>query len=225
MIEDAEGTRTPVIDASVHIFFPSNKDLRGFLREPFKRPRLSRLRDGLVRGTRPASTRRTPRDRTANTRGSSVELVADELFSKRGVDVAILHPMGPPASCPTGTSAARCTPPNNENDGVALARTRRIRVRSSAATIRVNPDDIAGAQSAKSKNGRSHPRVVQIGVPPAIPRRSMASRNSGRCGRPRPDAEPAGGGSHRIRRRHRISAHAVRGTTRTYEQYVGLHWR
>ncbi len=36
MIEHADGTRTPVIDASVHIFFPTNKDLRGFLREPFK---------------------------------------------------------------------------------------------------------------------------------------------------------------------------------------------
>ena len=36
MIEHADGTRTPVIDASVHIFFPSNKDLRSFLREPFK---------------------------------------------------------------------------------------------------------------------------------------------------------------------------------------------
>ena len=36
MIEHPDGTRTPVIDASVHIFFPSNKDLRSFLREPFK---------------------------------------------------------------------------------------------------------------------------------------------------------------------------------------------
>ena len=36
MIEHPDGTRTPVIDASVHIFFASNKDLRAVLREPFK---------------------------------------------------------------------------------------------------------------------------------------------------------------------------------------------
>ena len=36
MIEHPDGTKTPVIDASVHIFSRSNKDLRSFLREPFK---------------------------------------------------------------------------------------------------------------------------------------------------------------------------------------------
>ena len=36
MIEHPDGTRTPLIDASVHIFFSSNKELRSTLREPFK---------------------------------------------------------------------------------------------------------------------------------------------------------------------------------------------
>ncbi|EUA57490.1 amidohydrolase domain protein [Mycobacterium intracellulare 1956] len=36
MITHADGTSTPLIDASVHIFFPSNKALRKTLREPFK---------------------------------------------------------------------------------------------------------------------------------------------------------------------------------------------
>ena len=36
VIEHPDGATTPVIDASVHIFFKSNKDLRSFLREPFK---------------------------------------------------------------------------------------------------------------------------------------------------------------------------------------------
>ena len=31
-----DGATTPVIDASVHIFSKSNKDLRSFMREPFK---------------------------------------------------------------------------------------------------------------------------------------------------------------------------------------------
>ncbi len=36
-MEHPDGTRTPVIDASVHIFCKSNKDLRqNFLREPFR---------------------------------------------------------------------------------------------------------------------------------------------------------------------------------------------
>jgi hypothetical protein len=36
MIEHSDGTRTPVIDASVHVFFASNTDLRDHLHEPFK---------------------------------------------------------------------------------------------------------------------------------------------------------------------------------------------
>ena len=35
MIEAPDGQRTPVIDASVHIFARSNKDLRDTMREPF----------------------------------------------------------------------------------------------------------------------------------------------------------------------------------------------
>ena len=37
MIEHSDGSQTPVIDASVHIFSQSNKDLReNFMREPFR---------------------------------------------------------------------------------------------------------------------------------------------------------------------------------------------
>ena len=36
MIQHADGISTPVIDASVHIFFGSNADLRDVMREPFK---------------------------------------------------------------------------------------------------------------------------------------------------------------------------------------------
>ncbi len=37
MIEHSDGTKTPVIDASVHIFSQSNKDLRqNFMREPYR---------------------------------------------------------------------------------------------------------------------------------------------------------------------------------------------
>ncbi|ETZ96933.1 amidohydrolase family domain protein [Mycobacterium kansasii 662] len=81
-------------------------------------------------------------------------------------------------------------------------------MRSSAATIRVNPDDIAGAVREIEKV-RSHPRVVQIGVPlqsrEGLWQAAILAAVGGAARR-----EPAGGGSHRIRRRHRISAHAVR---------------
>jgi len=93
VIEHADGTRTPVIDASVHIFFPSNKDLRSFLREPFRSrgfPDYEMDWYGAP-GSEYAPNTRGP-DRQYP--GSDPELVANELFSKRGVDVAVLHPMG-----------------------------------------------------------------------------------------------------------------------------------
>ena len=87
-------TKTPVIDASVHIFCQSNKDLRqNFMQEPFRSrgfPDYEMDWYGAPggeyanghRGPRPAST-------PARTRESS----AEHLFDERGVDVAILHPM------------------------------------------------------------------------------------------------------------------------------------
>ena len=36
MIEHRDGTTTPLIDASVHIFFGSTPELRNVMREPFK---------------------------------------------------------------------------------------------------------------------------------------------------------------------------------------------
>ena len=37
MIEHSDGTKTPVIDASVHVFAQSNKDLRqNFMAEPYR---------------------------------------------------------------------------------------------------------------------------------------------------------------------------------------------
>ncbi len=67
VIEHVDGTRTPVIDASVHIFFPSNKDLRAFLREPFKSRGFPDYEMDCT-ARRAASTRRTPGDRTASIR-------------------------------------------------------------------------------------------------------------------------------------------------------------
>src|SRR6201992_3404766 len=91
VIEHADGKRTPVIDASVHIFSKSNKDLRSFLREPFKSrgfPDYEMDWYGAPGGEYAPNTegeRRYP--------GSAPEFVGGQLFDERGVDVAILHPM------------------------------------------------------------------------------------------------------------------------------------
>src|SRR5262249_3108776 len=91
VIEHADGTRTPVIDASVHIFFPSNKDLRAVLREPFKSrgfPDYEMDWYGAPGGEYAPNTEGPD----GQYPGSDPNLVANELFSKRGVDVAVLHP-------------------------------------------------------------------------------------------------------------------------------------
>ncbi|HET9877022.1 MAG TPA: amidohydrolase, partial [Mycobacterium sp.] len=93
MRQHPDGSRTPIIDASVHIFFGSNSDLRSFLPEPFKSRGFSDYEMdwyGAPGGEYAKGTRGS--DRTYP--GSDPELVARHLFSDHGVDVAVLHPMG-----------------------------------------------------------------------------------------------------------------------------------
>jgi predicted TIM-barrel fold metal-dependent hydrolase len=159
-----DGTRTPVIDASVHIFFGSNADLRDFLREPFKSRGFSdyemdwygapggEYAHGTGAGHGP--DRRYP--------GSDPELVAQHLFADRGVDVAVLHPLG------------RGIMPDRHLGTAVLAAVNQMLVtrwlehsrfgHRFRGTIRVNPDDIAGALREIDR-WKDHPRVVQIGVP------------------------------------------------------------
>ena len=92
MIEHPDGTRTPLIDASVHIFFSSNKELRSTLREPFKSrgfPDYEMDWYGAPGGEYAPKTEGPDRQYP----GSDPDFVGNELFSKRGVDIAVLHPM------------------------------------------------------------------------------------------------------------------------------------
>ena len=92
MIEHPDGTRTPLIDASVHIFFSSNKELRSVLHEPFKSrgfPDYEMDWYGAPGGEYAPKTKGPERQYP----GSDPEFVGNELFSKRGVDIAVLHPM------------------------------------------------------------------------------------------------------------------------------------
>jgi predicted TIM-barrel fold metal-dependent hydrolase len=152
----------PLVDASVHIFFPSAGDLRDSLAEPFASrgypdpdvawfaPPGPRYADGTESpgGTHP---------------GSDPDTVGKAILADRGFDFAVLHPM----------SAAAILPDWHLGSAI-LAATNRMMVERwldsgsyadrFLGTIRVNPNDIDGAVREIGR-WRDHPRVVQIGLP------------------------------------------------------------
>ncbi|QZY44734.1 amidohydrolase family protein [Mycolicibacterium austroafricanum] len=154
--------KVPVIDASVHIFCQSNKDLRmNFLQEPFRSrgfPDYEMDWYGAPGGE--YADRTTGPD--GQYPGSDPEVVAKHLFTDRGVDIAVLHPMtrGIMPDRHLGTALAAA---HNEMmvtrwlDHPQLGEKFR-------GTLRVNPDDIAGALREIDKYKR-HPRIVQLGIP------------------------------------------------------------
>ena len=159
-MQHQDGTKTPVIDASVHIFSKSNKDLRSFIREPFKSRGFPDYEMDWYGAPGGEYARGTEGDRRYP--GSDPEFVGGQLFAERAVDVAILHPMtrGIMPDRHLGTAIAAA---HNEmlvsrwlEDNPYADRFR--------GTIRVNPDDITGALREVAKY-QDHPRVVQIGVP------------------------------------------------------------
>lgn len=165
MIELDDGAQTvsvPVIDASVHIFFGSNRDLRqNFLREPFSSrgfPDYEMDWYGAPGGEYAKGT--TGPD--GQYPGSDVATVAEHLFTDRGVDVAVLHPM-----------TRGIMPDRHLGTAIAAAHNEMLVTRwldddrygdRFRGTIRVNPDDISGTLREIAKY-RDHPRVVQIGIP------------------------------------------------------------
>jgi predicted TIM-barrel fold metal-dependent hydrolase len=212
----SDGTSTPLIDASVHLFFGSNKDFRGFMREPFK----SRGIPDVLGGdwTRPggqwASEARHEGERLP---ASDPDITGDYLFRQRGVDVAVLHPM------------TRGVLPDRHLTSAMLAAHNEMMVtrwlgESAFAdryrgTIRVNPQDISGALRELDR-WKDHPRVVQIGVP-------MQTREP--YGKPQYwplwDAAAAAGLPVAV---HLETGNSLTlpptpsGQPRTYEQYVGF---
>ncbi|OBI43172.1 amidohydrolase [Mycobacterium kyorinense] len=161
MIEHADGTRTPVIDASVHIFSASTPDLRDFLREPFKSrgfPDYEMDWYGAPGGEYAKGTG----GRELGYPGSDPAVVGNHLFAERGVDIAVLHPMGRGIMPDRHLGSALCAAHNEMMVSRWLESPEfgdRFR-----GTIRVNPDDIAGALREIAKY-QDHPQVVQIGIP------------------------------------------------------------
>jgi predicted TIM-barrel fold metal-dependent hydrolase len=213
VIEHADGTSSALIDASVHIFAQSNKDLRSFMREPFT----SRGFPDYEMPWYGAPGGEYTKGAGAGYPGSNPEIVAQHLFDHHGVDVAILHPM-----------TRGIMPDRHLGTAIAAAHNEMMVLRwldhdelgdRFRGTIRVNPDDIAGALREIDRY-KDHPRVVQIGIP-------LQSREL--FGKPQfwPLWEAA------VEAHLPVAAHievgagvaaspTPSGNTRTYEQYVGF---
>ena len=138
--------------------------------------------------------------------------------TKRGVDVAILHPMtrGIMPDRHLGTAIAAG---HNEMMVTRWLDAREFGERF-RGTIRVNPDDIAGALREIAKY-KDHPRVVQIGMP-------LQSREL--YGKPQfwPLWEAAVDAGLPVAVHIEVGAGIAfpptpSGKTRTYEQYLSLH--
>ncbi|SHM64657.1 amidohydrolase family protein [Cryptosporangium aurantiacum] len=153
-----DGVTTPLIDASVHVFFRDNRDFRSFLREPYASrgiPDYEMDWYGAPGGEYVAAAHGPD----GQYPGSDPEIVGAHLFDEGGVDVAVLHPM------------SRGTLPDRHLTTAVLAAHNQMLVSRwldhdprYRGAIRVNPEDIPGALREIERYG-DHPQVVQIGVP------------------------------------------------------------
>ncbi|WP_037366622.1 amidohydrolase family protein [Nakamurella lactea] len=154
---------TPVIDASVGVFFASDKDLRGHLAEPFASrgyPHTDVSWFAPVAGPRYTPGSELPKRAHP---GSDPVATGKAVLDEQGADIAVLHPMTAASTFPDwhlGTAVLAAT--NRMlverwlDDGPYADRYR--------GTIRVNPNDIDSAV-AEIEKWADHPRVVQIGIP------------------------------------------------------------
>lgn len=150
-----------VVDSSVHVFFRSTGDLRDRLREPWRSrgfPDYEMDWYGAPGGEYAAGVVA----RSDGYPGSDPGVVGRDLFEERGVDIAVLHAMG------------RGTLPDRHLNSALLAAHNEMLVERwledpvwgerFRGTVRVNPEDVAGALR-EIERWADHPRVVQLGVP------------------------------------------------------------
>lgn len=214
---DSCPVKVPVIDASVHIFTQSNKDLRmNFMQEPFRSrgfPDYEMDWYGAPGGEYAKGTEGPDHQYP----GSDPAVVAKHLFTDRGVDIAILHPM-----------TRGIMPDRHLGTAIAAAHNDMMVTRwldhpefgeKFRGTIRVNPDDVAGALRQIEKY-KDHPRVVQLGVP-------LQSREL--YGKPQfwPLWEAAVDANLPVAVHFEVGSGVMlpptpNGLTRTYEQFVGF---
>ena len=218
-VNDGAGgiVEVPVIDTSVHIFSQSNQDLRqNFMQEPFRSrgfPDYEMDWYGAPGGEYTKGTQGPDREYP----GSHPEIAAKHLFEDRGVDVAILHPM-----------TRGIMPDRHLGTAIASAHNEMMVTRwldhpefgeRFRGTLRVNPDDIAGALRDLDRY-KDHPRIVQLGVP-------LQSREL--YGKPQywPLWEAAADAGLPVAVHFEVGSGVQlpptpNGITRTYEHYVGF---
>ncbi|WP_396655749.1 amidohydrolase family protein [Microbacterium sp.] len=159
----ADPAGSPLVDASVDVYFRNDRDLRTYLREPFK----SRgFPDPDVPWFAPPDgVRYVPGSENPDRShpGSDPDAVGRVIFDERGFDYAVLHPM-------TGAAIL----PDYHLGSAILAGANRMLVErwlESGAyadryrgTIRVNPHDVEGAVREIAQ-WKDHPGMVQVGLP------------------------------------------------------------
>lgn len=151
----------PRIDASAHVFFASDAELREYLGEPwasrgFPTPDVThslQLGNRYVRGAQPSPDAHA---------GSDPEFVGKVLFDEKGFDLAILHPM-----------TVGVLPDWHLESAIHEATNRMLVERwldsgtyadRFLGTIRVNPNDIDSAVR-EIRRWSGHSKMVQIGLP------------------------------------------------------------
>lgn len=152
----------PLVDASVHVFFTSDGDLRTYLREPFKSRGYPHVDVPWFAPPGPRYVAGSELPGGAHP-GSDPETTGRVILDERGFDYAVLHPM----------TAASILPDWHLGSAI-LAATNQMLVERWLdsgtykdrfyGTIRVNPRDIDSAVK-EIKRWQDHPRVVQIGLP------------------------------------------------------------
>jgi predicted TIM-barrel fold metal-dependent hydrolase len=156
----SRGTQ-PIVDASAHIFFKTNAEIRDYLHEPFKSRGIPDVEMDWY-GAPGGEYAERYHSGSGDGPGSDPATVGRHLFEEQGVDIAILHPMTrgnvPDRHLASAIAAAY-------NDMLATRwlsdETYGERFRG---TIRVCPDDVDGAIRELDR-WADHPRMVQIGVP------------------------------------------------------------
>ncbi|MBY4039197.1 amidohydrolase family protein [Rhodococcus fascians] len=150
------------VDASTHVFFADDQDLRSYLTEPIKSRGWPGVDTTVASPLRPKYAEGTQCANGAHP-GSDPELAGRHLFEDRGFDLAVLHPMSTATIIPdwhVGTAMLSAT--NRMlaerwlDSGTYADRFR--------GTIRVNPNDIEGAVR-EIEQWKNHPKMVQIGLP------------------------------------------------------------
>jgi predicted TIM-barrel fold metal-dependent hydrolase len=150
-----------IVDASVHVFFRSNAEIRDWLREPWRSRGVSDVEMGWYSAPDGEYDPEIVAD-TDGYPGADPRQVGRHLFEERGVDIAILHPMGRGIN-PDHRLGTVLDSAHNQmlverwlDDEVYGERYR--------GTIRVNPEDVDGALK-EIERWSADPRMVQIGVP------------------------------------------------------------